>query len=150
MLVAVAELTTPAAVEAALRDARVIAVLGAHREPARPAFYVPDYLHEQGYTILPVNPLLAGTTLWGETVRAELRELDRPVDIVDVFRRSDAVRDHLEDILAMSPLPRVVWLQLGIRNDGAAAALAARGIDVVQNRCTLADHRRFRIPPIGA
>lgn len=144
-----AELINRPAIEAALRDARVIAVLGAHSEPARPAFYVPDYLHRQGYTILPVNPTLAGATLWGEVVRASLAELESPVDLVDVFRRGPAVPGHVEDILAMSPRPRVVWLQLGIRSAAATAALVAAGIDVVQDRCTLADHRRFGIPSIG-
>jgi uncharacterized protein len=129
---------------AVLKDSPVVAVLGAHQEPHRPAFYVPDYLHEQGYRIIPVNPQLAGQTLWGEPVRARLTDLTEPIDLVDVFRRPDALDDHLEDFLAMRPPPRVIWFQLGIRNDPVASALVSRGIDVVQDRCTLADHRRFR------
>jgi predicted CoA-binding protein len=135
--------------ESILRASRVIAVLGAHHEEERAAFYVPDYLHQQGYRILPVNPTLAGRTLWGEPVRSTLAELTEPVDMVDVFRRSSKVAGHVADILAMEPRPAVVWLQLGVRNDAAAAELAAAGIEVVQDRCTLADHRRYGIGPIS-
>ncbi|MEZ4299235.1 MAG: CoA-binding protein [Polyangiaceae bacterium] len=131
-----------------LRGARTIALLGAHEHPAKPAFYVPDYLHMQGYRILPVNPMLVGKTLWGEPVRASLAELAEPVDIVDVFRRPDLLFGHMEDLAAMRPKPRLVWLQLGIRNDAFARAVLELGIDVVQDRCTLADHRRFAIPPL--
>jgi uncharacterized protein len=132
-----------------LRRARTIAVLGAHHEPSKPAFYVPDYLHEQGYRILPVNPLFAGRVLWGEPVRSRLDELGLRVDIVDVFRRSDALPPHLPEILAMAPRPALVWLQLGIVNDAFARDLEAEGIEVVQDRCTLADHRRLGIGKIA-
>ncbi len=120
-----------------------IAVLGIHHEPEKAAFYVPEYLHDEGYRILGVNPAFAGQTLFGEPVRATLAELHEPVDIVDVFRRSDAVVDHVEDILAMKPRPKVVWLQIGVKNDDAAKILEASGITVIQNRCTLADHQRL-------
>jgi predicted CoA-binding protein len=143
------ELQTEAQIREVLARARVIALLGANDQPSRPAFYVPDYLHQQGYRILPVNPALAGRTLWGETVRATLAEIGEPVDMVDVFRRPELLPGHTEDILAMKPLPRVVWLQLGIRNDAFARAIAAAGIDVVQDRCTLADHRRMGIGPVA-
>ncbi|HUH02578.1 MAG TPA: CoA-binding protein [Kofleriaceae bacterium] len=143
------ELTQPSEVERVLREARVVAVLGAHCEAHRPACYVPAYLHEQGYRIVPVNPRVVGQTLWGEPVRASLVEIQEPVDIVDVFRRSEAVADHVEEILAMQPQPRVVWLQQGIRNDAAARQLIEAGIDVVQDRCTLADHRAMGIGPVG-
>src|ERR1700729_1762510 len=115
-----AELTTDAQVTQVLAGARTIAVLGAHVEPSRPAFYVPDYLHTQGYRVLPVNPQLVGKTLWGEPVRASLGDVGEPVDIVDVFRRPDLLPGHLDEILAMAPRPRLVWLQLGIRNDAFA------------------------------
>ena len=127
-----------------LARARVVAVLGAQRDAQLPAHYVPDYLHRQGYRILPVNPNHLGETLWGEPFRATLGELAEPVDIVDVFRRAEHLDDHLAELLAMQPAPRAVWFQLGIRNDRVAAALAAAGLDVVQDRCTMADHRRFR------
>jgi len=143
------ELQTEAQVREALERARVIDVLGAHDEPSRPAFYVPDYLHQQGYRILPVNPALGGRTLWGEVVRAQLSEITEPVDIVDIFRRPELLAGHTRDILSMKPLPRVVWLQLGIYNDAFAREITAAGIDVVQDRCTLADHRRMGIGPVA-
>lgn len=127
-----------------LARSRVVAVLGAQLAAHLPAHYVPAYLHRQGYRILPVNPNHLGQSLWGEPFRAHLGELGEPVDLVDVFRRPDALDDHLADFLAMQPRPRTVWFQLGIQNDRVAAALAAAGIDVVQDRCTMADHRRFR------
>lgn len=136
----------PAEVRRILEEAQTVAVLGAHDEPFRPAFYVPDYLHQQGYRVLPVNPTKTGQRLWGATVRASLAELsaaEGPVDVVDVFRRSDAVPEHLDDILAMDPPPRVVWLQQGIRHDEVARILSEAGIAVVQDRCMLADHRRW-------
>lgn len=137
-------LTGDQAAAEVLARSRVVAVLGAQRDPSLPAHYVPQYLHRHGYRILPVNPTHLGHELWGERFRGHLTELGEPVDLVDVFRRPDALDDHLADFLAMQPRPRTVWFQLGIRNDRVAAALAAAGIDVVQDRCTKADHARFR------
>jgi len=142
------ELVDENVVRELLRDARTIAILGAHHDTWKPAFYVPDYLLEQGYEIIPVNPRFAGQEFWGQPVRALLSEIEVAVDIVDVFRRSDALMAHLDEILAMSPRPRAVWLQLGIRNDAFRDELVAAGIDVVQDRCTLADHRRWRLPRV--
>ena len=129
----------------ALERSRTIAVLGARTEERSDAagYYVPEYLYARGYTILPVNPRHLGAQLWGAPFTVTLAELTTPVDLVDVFRRSADIPAHVPDILAMDPLPTYVWFQLGIRNDAAAAALEAAGIQVVQNRCTLADHRRF-------
>jgi predicted CoA-binding protein len=142
------ELRVEAEVRAVLARARVVAVLGAHSDSGRPAHYVPDYMHRQGSRILPVNAMLVGEVLWGEPTRATLAELGEPVDVVDVFRRPDALPAHLEDILAMRPAPAVVWLQQGIRNQAFADALVAAGIDVIQDRCMLADHRRWGLGPI--
>jgi predicted CoA-binding protein len=139
-----AELIRDGEVRDLLARSRVVAVLGAQRDRGLPAHYVPEYLRAQGYRILPVNPGHVGQELWGEPVRATLAELTEPVDLVDVFRRPDAIDDHVPEILAMEPRPGAVWFQLGIRNDRAAAALVAGGIEVVQDRCTMADHRRFR------
>jgi predicted CoA-binding protein len=141
---------------AAINDARLreilttsptIAVLGLHREPEKAAFYVPEYLHDEGYRILGVNPQLHGAELFGERVRDTLAELAEPVDLVDVFRRAVHLPGHVEDILAMKPRPKVVWFQLGIRNDDVAHILEAAGITVVQNRCMLADHQRLGLGP---
>lgn len=137
---------------APINDARIreiltgsptIAVLGIHHEPEKAAFYVPEYLHDEGYRILGVNPMFTDHELFGSKVRATLAELDEPVDLVDVFRKSVDIPGHVEDILAMKPRPKVVWFQLGIKNEDAAKILEAAGITVVQNRCTLADHQRL-------
>src|SRR5689334_3594528 len=137
---------------AVIDDARVreiltgsptIAILGMHTEPEKAAYYVPEYLHDEGYRIIGVNPQLVGNELFGERVRPTLADIGEPVDLVDVFRRSELIPEHVEDILAMNPRPKVVWFQLGIKNDDAAKILEAAGIVVVQNRCTLADHQRL-------
>ena len=130
-------------VETVLEEARVIAVLGAHVRPHKPAFYVPDYMYDQAYRIVPVNPNFVGREAWGERFQLTLAGLEEAVDVVNVFRRSELVPGHVEDILAMRPPPRWVWMQLGVRNEGAAARLAEAGIAVIQDRCLLADHRRW-------
>ena len=130
-----------AAVKPVLETARTVAVLGVSATTDKPAHYVPLYAVQHGYHVIPVNPLLAGQTLFGEPVRSSLAEVSEAVDIVDVFRRAEALPDHLEDILAMTPRPKLVWLQLGIRNDEFAQKLLEAGIEVVQDRCLLADHR---------
>jgi len=126
-----------------LTSSPTIAVLGIHEEPEKAAFYVPEYLHDEGFRIIGVNPTFVGKELFGEKVRATLAEINEPVDMVDVFRRSELIGEHVEDILAMKPRPKVVWLQLGVKNDDAAKILEAAGITVIQNRCTLADHQRL-------
>ena len=124
-----------------LAHSPTVAVLGIHTDPFKPAHYVPAYLHEQGYRIHGVNPQLAGQELFGNKVVATLGDLPGPVDLVDVFRRPNALPDHLDELLALRP--PVVWFQLGIRNDEVARALEAAGIEVIQSRCTLADHQRL-------
>jgi predicted CoA-binding protein len=126
-----------------LSGSPTVAVLGIHREPDKAAFYVPEYLHDEGYRIIGVNPQLVDETMFGERVHASLRDIRDAIDLVDVFRRSDAIPEHLDDILAMKPRPKVVWFQLGVRNDEVAKQLEEHGIIVVQNRCTLADHQRL-------
>ena len=130
-----------------LTTSPTVAVLGIHHEPEKAAFYVPEYLHDEGYRIIGVNPVLAGEELFGVAVKKTLAEIDEPVDLVDVFRRSELIPAHVEDILAMRPRPKVVWLQLGIRNEDVAHILEAAGITVVQNHCTLADHQRLGLGP---
>jgi len=120
-----------------------IAVVGIHNEPEKAAYYVPEYLHDEGYRIFGINPRFAGEELFGNRVRAQLRDLEEQIDLVDIFRISRAVPGHVDDILAMKHKPKVVWLQLGIKSDEAAQRLEAAGITVVQNRCTLADHQRL-------
>jgi uncharacterized protein len=126
-----------------LKGSPTVAVLGIHREPEKAAFYVPEYLHDEGYRVIGVNPEFIDETLFGEKVRATLREITEPIDIVDVFRKPEMIPQHVDDILAMQPRPRVVWFQLGIKHEEAAKKLEEAGITVIQNRCTLADHQRL-------
>jgi predicted CoA-binding protein len=130
-----------------LREARTVAVLGAKAQPAEPAHYVPAYLTQHGYRVLPVNPTLAGRKILGEPVVAMLADLPGPVDVIDVFRRPEYLPGHAAEILALPWRPAVVWFQLGIRNDAAAERLARAGIRVVQDRCMMPEHRRL-LPPI--
>lgn len=136
-------MTSPADLTRILQDSKTVAVVGFHPDSMKPAHYVPEYLSRQGYTIIPVNPALAARnqSFFGQRAVSTLAELTTPVDVVEVFRRSDKVREHLADILNMQPLPKVVWLQQGIRDDEVARELQARGIEVVQDRCMLSDHR---------
>ncbi len=122
---------------------RTIAVLGANTDPGKPACFVPDYLAAHGFEIHPVNPTFVGRTLWGRPCVASLTELDEPIDLVDVFRRPDALMNHLPEILGMRTAPKVVWLQLGIRHAEFARTLRDAGIRVVQDHCTLSEHRRL-------
>ena len=124
-----------------LNESKTVAVLGAHTNESKAAYYVPRYLDANGYDVQPVNPVFAGQTLFGKNVAENLQALDTQIDVVDVFRRSEALDEHVEDILAMNPKPKVVWFQLGIKNDVVAKTLSDAGIDVIQDRCMLADHQ---------
>lgn len=132
------------AVRRVLQDSRRIAVLGIKPESrsAQPAYYVPKYLQEVGYEVVPVPTYYPDVdAILGQPVYRTVSEVPGDLDMVDVFRRPKDIPPHLDDIIAKAP--RVVWFQLGIRNDEAADELARAGIQVVQNRCTMADHRRF-------
>jgi predicted CoA-binding protein len=122
------------------RQARTIAVLGmkgpAGDAPA-PAWHVPAYLRDQGYRVIPVNPRLAAEGVPGAV--ATLRDVREPVDVVEVFRRPEAIDAHVDEIVALRP--KFVWFQLGIRNDRAARRLEDAGIRVIQDRCMYRDHR---------
>ncbi len=126
-----------------LLEAKTVAVLGAKAAPREPAHYVPAYLKERGYRVLPVNPTFAGQIIFGEVVVGALADLPGPVDVIDVFRRPEYLPGHAREILALPWRPRAVWFQLGIRHDGAAAELARAGIDVIQDRCMMPEHRRL-------
>jgi predicted CoA-binding protein len=124
-----------------LERVRVIGMVGASPEPWRPSFGIMRYLQRAGYRVIPVNPTHAGTQLHGEKVVSSLTEADAPIDLVNVFRRSDAIGAVVEDaIRAIAP---AIWLQLGIRNDEAARRAEEAGIAVVMNRCISVEHARL-------
>lgn len=118
-----------------LRDTRVIALVGASENPARPSFIVMKYLKERDYRVIPVNPGLAGKTILGEPVVARLADIREPVDMVEIFRNSAAAGPLTDEAIAMTPKPKVLWMQLSVRNDEAAARAEAAGIEVIMNRC---------------
>jgi len=125
-----------------LRRAKRLAILGIKPEShaSAPAHYVPAYLQRVGYDIVPVPVYYPDVTqILGQPVHRSIEDVPGDIDIVVVFRRSRDVAPHVDDIIAKKP--GAVWLQLGIRNDDAAERLAEAGIDVVQDRCTMIEHR---------
>ncbi|MFP5305562.1 MAG: CoA-binding protein [Gammaproteobacteria bacterium] len=124
---------------------RRIAVIGIKTEAQadRPAFYVAEYLQRAGFEIVPVPVYYPEVArILGQPVYRRLVDVPGEIDMVNVFRRSGDVAEHAEDILAKHP--KAVWMQLGIRNDAVAERLAKAGIRVVQNRCLMVDHRRYK------
>ena len=128
-------------IRALLESAENIAVVGIKEQPTEDAFRVPDYMQKAGYRILPVNPKL--DSVLGRPCRAELADVDADVDIVNLFRASGNIPDHVDQILALDPLPRAVWMQLGIHHGPSAQRLREAGILVIQDRCIMVDHRRL-------
>jgi predicted CoA-binding protein len=136
---------SPEAVAEILRGAKRVAVVGikTERQAGQPAYYVPEYLQRAGYRIVPVPVYYPEVTeILGEPVYRSVSEIPEPVDLVVLFRRSGDVPGHLDDLL--SARPPAVWMQSGIRNDAVARRLAEAGIRVVQDRCTMVEHRRLR------
>ncbi len=126
-----------------LRRTKSIAVVGVSMNPVRPSYYVARYLSLKGYRVIPVNPGHAGKMLFGETVRASLADISGPVDMVDIFRRSEAVPPIVDEALEAFPNLRTVWMQIGVENPEAAAVAEARGVDVVMNRCPKIEYQRL-------
>ena len=128
-----------------LRDNRNVAMVGTSPHAQRDSYSVMGYLQRHGYRVFPVNPTATGQTIHGETVYASLAEVPEKIDIVDVFRRSDAVAGIVDEIVALPGKPpvQVLWLQLGVVDRAAAARARAAGIEVVMNRCMRIEHRRL-------
>lgn len=124
-----------------LSEAKTIAVVGAKAEPSEDAYRIPLYMQRAGYRIVPVNPKVERTL--DEPCHADLGSVEVPVDIVNLFRASEHVSGHVDEILALDPPPRAVWMQLGIHNGEAAVRLREAGIGVIQDRCIMVDHRRL-------
>ena len=126
-----------------LSSVKTIAMVGASNNPARPSFGVLKYLMDHGYRVFAVNPGLAGKDIAGAPVYATLADIREPVDMIDIFRNSEAVAGVVDETLGMSPLPKIVWMQLGVRNDEAAARAEAAGLTVIMNRCPKIEHGRL-------
>ena len=126
-----------------LNTVKTIAMVGVSNRDSRPSYFAFKYLLERGYHMIPVNPGLAGQELLGQKVYAKLADIPEPVDMVDIFRAAPYALGIVEEALALQPRPRVLWMQLGIRNDAAAALAEQHGLKVVMNRCPKIEYSRL-------
>jgi uncharacterized protein len=128
-----------------LRDARVFAFVGASANTSRPSYFAMKYLLGKGYKVHPVNPGLAGQQLLGQDVYASLADVPAPVDVIDIFRNSEVALSIARDAIALKDKLglKAVWMQLGVRNDEAAAEAEAAGLKVVMNRCPKIEYGRL-------
>ena len=131
------------AIRKVLESVKSVAVVGASDNDVRPSFFVTRYLMDKGYRVFPVNPARAGKVIRGSMVYASLGEVPEPLDMVDIFRNSEAVPGVVAEALALEPRPKVIWMQLGVRNDAAAAEAEAAGLTVVMNRCPKIEYGRL-------
>jgi len=131
------------AIRAILTETRTIAVVGASPNPTRPSNEVLGFLVERGYETWPVNPGHAGALIRGRPVSARLADVAARIDMVDVFRNSTNAAGAVDEALKLDPLPRVIWMQLAVINEEAAARARAKGVTVVMNRCPKIETRRL-------
>jgi uncharacterized protein len=131
-----------------LESVRTIAVVGASPRRGRPSHRVMGFLQRHGYRAIPVNPNAAGELIHGEKCYGALADIEEPVDMVDIFRRSENAGAAVDDAIAIAS--KVVWMQLGVRNEAAAARAEAAELKVVINRCPAIEIPRLRLPPISA
>ena len=126
-----------------LNSVKTIAIVGASANDVRQSFFVLKYLLNKGFDVYPVNPSQAGNEILGRKVHARLADIPVALDMVDIFRASDAVPAIVDEVLQLDPLPKVVWMQLTVRHDEAAARAEAAGIKVVMNRCPKIEYGRL-------
>jgi predicted CoA-binding protein len=126
-----------------LNTVKTIAMVGASAKDNRPSYFAFKYLLERGYRMIPVNPGLAGKDLLGQRIYARLSDIPEPIDMVDVFRASQYALPIVQEALTLTPKPQVIWMQLGVRNDEAAALAEANGMKVVMNRCPKIEYGRL-------
>ncbi len=126
-----------------LNTVKTIAMVGASAKDNRPSYFAFKYLLERGYNMIPINPGLAGKDLLGKKVYATLAEVPEPIDMVDIFRAASYALPIVQEALTLNPRPRVIWMQLTIRNDEAAALAEQNGMKVVMNRCPKIEYGRL-------
>ncbi len=126
-----------------LHRTKTIAVVGVSANPVRPSYYVARYLTLKGFAVTPVNPGLAGQSLFGVEVYPDLKSVPHDIDMVDIFRRSVAVPPIVDEALARWPKLQTIWMQIGVEHAQAAAKAEARGVDVIQNRCPKIEYQRL-------
>lgn len=139
-------LTTDSQIRDLLNGARTIALVGASDRPDRPSHEVMAVLQDHGYRVLPVNPSVTGEHVLGEYVWHDLAQIGPPIDIVDIFRRSDAVGPIVDQAIAVGA--KAIWMQLGVINHEAAARAEAAGLHVVMDRCPKIEIRRLKLAPL--
>lgn len=135
-------LTRDEDIRALLEGTRTIAMIGASDRPDRPSYGVMAYLQDRGYRVIPINPQITGEHLHGEFVFRELSQIGEPIDMVDIFRRSEAAGDAVDQAIAAGA--KSVWMQIGVMNEEAAARAEAAGLKVVMDRCP-----KIEIPRLG-
>jgi predicted CoA-binding protein len=126
-----------------LGSVKTVAIVGASHKDVRPSYFVARYLLDKGYRVFPINPGLAGQSVLGQTVYGRLKDVPEPIDMVDIFRSSDAAPAIVAEALSLDPKPKIVWMQLGVRHDEAAATAEAAGLKVVMNRCPKIEYGRL-------
>jgi predicted CoA-binding protein len=126
-----------------LNKVKTVAVVGVSSNSVRPSYFVARYLTLKGYTVIPVNPGLEGQILFGQEVKASLSDIQTPIDMVDIFRRSEAVPEIVDDALAAFPDLSAIWMQIGVQHTEAAQKAQARGVEVVQNLCPKIEYQRL-------
>lgn len=141
-------LTADADIKALLEETRTIALVGASDRPSRPSYGVMRTLQAHGYRVIPVNPQITGEHVHGEYVFRDLSQIGEPIDMVDIFRRSEAAGDAVDEAIAAGA--KSVWMQLGVINQEAAARAEAAGLKVVMDRCPAIDIPRLGVAPVTA
>jgi predicted CoA-binding protein len=126
-----------------LNTVKTITVVGVSPKVVRPSYFVFKYLLERGYRMIPVNPGQAGGELLGQKIYATLADVPEPIDMVDIFRNAEAALGVVKEAIALNPKPRVIWMQLGVRNDEAAKLAEDAGLKVVMNRCPKIEYGRL-------
>lgn len=126
-----------------LRRTKVVAIVGVSPNPVRPSHFVGRYLSQKGFAVHAVNPGVAGEVLWGNTVLERVADAPQETDMVDIFRRSEAVPEIVEEAMAHLPNLKTIWMQIGVEHAEAAAMAEAQGITVVQNRCPKIEYQRL-------
>lgn len=141
-------LTAPQDIATLLTETRTIALVGISDRPERASYSVMAFLQDHGYRVLPVNPQIAGEHVHGEFVWGRLSDIGEPIDMVDIFRRSDAAGEAVGDAIAVGA--KAVWMQLGVVDEAAATRAEAAGLKVVMDRCLAIEIPRLGIAPVSA
>ena len=126
-----------------LTSTKTIAMVGLSMNETRPSYFVGRYLHKRGYKVIPVNAGHGGKHFFGQLVKSSIDEIDEPVDMIDIFRKPEAVPQIVDDCLAKLKGLKTIWMQIGIKHEGAAIKARQAGLNVIENRCPKIEHQRL-------